>query len=503
MIRVLYAAGDEAERAAVAAIRYADLEISFPAGVPEIEARIAAGTADVIVTDFSFAAGGFADWLSLWPLPAVLLVNPGADPARAASAVRDESSVFLVRDPAGEWLRYLPAQIRKIRNMRESITRHNAFLSITERQYLNLLQAIPDIVYMLDGNGNFLYLNESIRSLGWEPSKLLGQHFSRIVHPDDVPNISKEFVLDRFTGTVTGPEQAPKLFDERRSGSRMTRNLEVRLVHGSQSADPFLGSVNAYGEVSSTGMELPEYENLRVGTVGIIRDITHRKEHQRKLESDLEAKEILLKYVLNNRALWVIAIANAFIYFVRYGVLDWAPTYLSEVKGFQFSGSSWAYALYEWAGIPGTIACGYISDKMFQGRRAPTVILFMAATAVCLVVYWLNPPGNPRLDVAMLIAIGFLIYGPVMLIGVFALDLVPKKAAGTSAGFTGLFGYVGGSLAASVVIGFVADRFHWDAAFLLILAACVVTIILTALTIGAEKRAGQQVSGDSTNAGSN
>jgi len=297
VIRVLYAAGDEAERAAVAAIRDADLEISFPAGVPEIEARIAAGTADVIVTDFSFAAGGFADWLSLWPLPAVLLVNPGADPARAESAVRDESSVFLVRDPAGEWLRYLPAQIRKIRNMRESITRHNAFLSITERQYLNLLQAIPDIVYMLDGNGNFLYLNESIRSLGWEPSKLIGQHFSRIVHPDDVPNISKEFVLDRYTGTVTGPEQAPKLFDERRSGSRMTRNLEVRLVHGFQSADPFLGSVNAYGEVSSTGMELPEYENLRVGTVGIIRDITHRKEHQRKLESDLEAKEILLKEI--------------------------------------------------------------------------------------------------------------------------------------------------------------------------------------------------------------
>jgi OPA family glycerol-3-phosphate transporter-like MFS transporter len=30
----------------------------------------------------------------------------------------------------------------------------------------------------------------------------------------------------------------------------------------------------------------------------------------------------------------------------------------------------------------------------------------------------------------MLIAIGFLIYGPVMLIGVHALDLVPKKAAG-------------------------------------------------------------------------
>jgi OPA family glycerol-3-phosphate transporter-like MFS transporter len=41
---------------------------------------------------------------------------------------------------------------------------------------------------------------------------------------------------------------------------------------------------------------------------------------------------------------------------------------------------------------------------------------------------------------------GFLIDGPVMLIGVHALDLVPKKAAGTAAGFTGLFHYVGGEV---------------------------------------------------------
>ena len=38
-----------------------------------------------------------------------------------------------------------------------------------------------------------------------------------------------------------------------------------------------------------------------------------------------------------------------------------------------------------------------------------------------------------------LIAIGFFIYGPVMLIGVQALDLAPKNAAGTSAGLTGFF----------------------------------------------------------------
>ena len=104
-------------------------------------------------------------------------------------------------------------------------------------------------------------------------------------------------VLERFAGTVTGPERAPKLFDERRSGQRMTRNLEVRLIRRPTDTDWRFGSVNAYGEVSSTGMELPEHEASRMGTVGIIRDITSRKEYQKKLESDLAAKEILLKEI--------------------------------------------------------------------------------------------------------------------------------------------------------------------------------------------------------------
>jgi PAS domain S-box-containing protein len=297
IIRVVYAAGDAAEHANVSALKDENIELTFPESLAEVEALVGASKVDVIVTDYFFGAGGFADWLSLWPLPAVLLVDPGEDAKRTENTLRDESSVFLIRDTGGEWLRYLPAQIRKARNLRESISRHNTFLSLTERQYMNLLQAIPDIVYILDGNGCFLYLNDAVRSLGWEPTKLIGHHFSEIIHPADVPSVSREVVLERFEGTVTGPERAPKLFDERRSGQRMTRNLEVRLVRHTDTDGWLIGSVNAYGEVNSSGMELPEHEVLRMGTVGIIRDITARKEHQKKLENDLAAKEILLKEI--------------------------------------------------------------------------------------------------------------------------------------------------------------------------------------------------------------
>jgi MFS transporter, OPA family, glycerol-3-phosphate transporter len=204
-------------------------------------------------------------------------------------------------------------------------------------------------------------------------------------------------------------------------------------------------------------------------------------------EQELSAKAIFFEYVLNNKFLWTIALANAFVYFVRYGVLDWAPTYLGEVKHFSFAQSGWAYALYEFAGIPGTLLCGWISDKVFGGRRAPVSIGYMLLTLLCVIVYWKNPAGNPNLDLAMLVGIGFFIYGPIMLIGVQALDLAPKKAAGTAAGFTGLFGYVGGAVSANVVIGYVVDTAGWNAGFSLIVASCVVATVLISFTWRAER----------------
>ena len=206
-------------------------------------------------------------------------------------------------------------------------------------------------------------------------------------------------------------------------------------------------------------------------------------DYEEKHEQELSAKEIFVTYVLNNKLLWFIAIANAFVYLIRYGVLDWAPLYLSEVKDFSFEHSSWAYLLYEWAGIPGTLLCGYISDKWFKGRRSPAAILYMVLVLVAVLVYWFNPAGNPSIDMAALMAIGFLIYGPVMLIGLYALELVPKKAAGTAAGLTGLFGYLGGAVIANIALGFTVDYFGWNGGFVLLTGGCICAIVLIGFTV--------------------
>lgn len=197
-------------------------------------------------------------------------------------------------------------------------------------------------------------------------------------------------------------------------------------------------------------------------------------------EAEMSGKEILFKYVLNNKFLWCIAIANIFVYLVRYGVINWVPTYLKEMRGFSIHESSIAFALFEYAAIPGTIIIGWISDHIFHGRRAPIGIFCMVGVAIATVIYWQSE--NSFVINCALALIGALIYGPVMLIGVSALDLVPKKAAGTAAGFTGLFGYMGGQVLAEVAIGAVVDKFSWNGGFIMLISCSILAIIFLSFT---------------------
>lgn len=211
-------------------------------------------------------------------------------------------------------------------------------------------------------------------------------------------------------------------------------------------------------------------------------------DYSEKNEVELTAKQIFMTYVFPNKALWLIAIANVFVYLLRYGVLDWSPAYLREVKHMTLDTSSWAYFFYEYAGIPGTLICGWVSDKVFKGNRGLTGVVFMVLVTIATAVFYFNPAGHPTIDMLCMITIGFLIYGPVMLIGLHALELAHKKAAGTAAGFTGLFGYLGGSVAASALMGWTVQHFGWDAGFGILIGGSAISVFLLLIVTLFEKR---------------
>jgi OPA family glycerol-3-phosphate transporter-like MFS transporter len=115
-------------------------------------------------------------------------------------------------------------------------------------------------------------------------------------------------------------------------------------------------------------------------------------------------------------------------------------------------------------------------------------MLFMGLVLVFILLYWAFI-DNLSVVIISLIGIGFFIYGPVMLIGVQALDLAPKNASGTAAGLTGFFGYfLGTFILANTVIGWVAQQFGWSWTFLLLVAACLLAIFFMGLTLKEERR---------------
>ncbi len=114
----------------------------------------------------------------------------------------------------------------------------------------------------------------------------------------------------------------------------------------------------------------------------------------------------------------------------------------------------------------------------------------MALTGGLIFVYWQS--SSPVVLLSCLALMGSLIYGPVALIGILALDLAPKKAAGTAAGFTGLFGYFFGTVAAQAVIGIIATHLGWNQVFIFLISCCILAVILLAACWNLHDRSHQQ-----------
>ncbi|MEZ6193819.1 MAG: MFS transporter [Phycisphaerales bacterium] len=109
-------------------------------------------------------------------------------------------------------------------------------------------------------------------------------------------------------------------------------------------------------------------------------------------ERELGTKELLFDYVLTNKYVWLLAIANFFAYIVRYSMLDWGPMYLREVKDATLHGGGFAILVIEFGGIPSTIFFGWVSDKL-SGRTGMVGTLAMVPIAVAFRSSRLTPAG--------------------------------------------------------------------------------------------------------------
>ncbi len=107
------------------------------------------------------------------------------------------------------------------------------------------------------------------------------------------------------------------------------------------------------------------------------------------------------RLVFGNRVIWLVALANFFVYIVRFGFLDWGPTFLKQFKGIPVSKGGLMIIAFELAAVVGTIFAGWITDKAFKGRGVRTCVFCMLCAALFSFGFWMLPNGGTELRFAV------------------------------------------------------------------------------------------------------
>jgi phosphoglycerate transporter family protein len=204
--------------------------------------------------------------------------------------------------------------------------------------------------------------------------------------------------------------------------------------------------------------------------------VSHKK-NEDKQEQTKEYKAFINKMVFRNPNIWIISIANFFVYALRYAVLDWGPSILKQWKGIELSKAGWIVAGFEIAGIAGMLLAGYVTDKYFKGRAIRTCLFCMVGATLFIGIFWQIEHPSTLLITVLLMFIGFFIYGPQALIGIAAANLATRRAAATAGGFTGLFGYAS-TVLSGYGMGYLAETYGWDHTFGILFGLGIVGIMV-------------------------
>lgn len=110
--------------------------------------------------------------------------------------------------------------------------------------------------------------------------------------------------------------------------------------------------------------------------------------------------------VLRSWNIWGVTLAYFFMNNVLYGMITWIPTYLKDGRGYDVMSMGYVSATPFIGGFIGAITGGFVSDRVFRGRRKPTMLITALMTAIMMGIV-LTLPQNTALLVIALILTGF------------------------------------------------------------------------------------------------
>jgi len=166
----------------------------------------------------------------------------------------------------------------------------------------------------------------------------------------------------------------------------------------------------------------------------------------------------VFKIIATNPVVWIIACAYACTGAVRQGIDQWFPLFMREVHHVDYQSTQFQFLAFS---IPlvasvGSLISGFISDKIFHGRRAPVAaVLYFLETLVILSAAQFH---SVNAAIFFLVLISLTANSTHSILGTAAaMDIGGAKMAGFAAGVIDSFQYFGGSLA-GYFLGALLDR---------------------------------------------
>ncbi|MCG2578401.1 EAL domain-containing protein [Dechloromonas sp. XY25] len=256
----------------------------------EAIARLKEGRTDLVILDLKLpdiSGLEIMEWMTAHNIDASVIVFSADKSINSAiHALRHRAFEFLRKDCDPNDMIHAVDRALANRQRDQELALVSAQLQHSERLHRFLVEQSPDMIFTLDRQGRFTFINGRVSTLlGYEPRELVGQHYTRVVDPRDY-------------------EHVQYAFNERRVGERATSNIEVRFKRKPSTPRARNGAVvttilSSQGVYESHPLGQP---GAFLGTSGVARDISERKKAEQTIAFQA-FHDLLTK--LPNRTLFV------------------------------------------------------------------------------------------------------------------------------------------------------------------------------------------------------